>query len=75
MMNNTGSTESPQHAKCVADILKPLIDEARAANKAAREDAVAKLQAERAAGLSAWAKTFREANEHYQARTGEAPGA
>lgn len=73
--NNTGSTESPEHAKCVADGLAPLIEEARAANKAARELATSKLQTERAAGLSAWAKTLREANDRYQARTGQPAGA
>lgn len=73
--NNTGSTESPEHAKCVADGVKALADQARADNKAARELAQSKLQTERAKGLSEWAKTLRQANEHYQARTGEAPGA
>lgn len=73
--NNSNSTDAPDHAKCVSDGLKPLIEEARAANKAAREEALSKLQALRASGLSAWAKSLREANEHYRARTGEAPGA
>lgn len=71
--NNTGSTESPEHAKCVADGLRPLAEQARADNKAARDLAISKLRAERDAGLSQWAKSLREANGHYQVRTGEAP--
>lgn len=71
--NNTGATESPEHAKCVSDGLRPLAEQARADNRAARELAQGKLVQERAMGMSAWAKGLREANAHYQARTGEPP--
>lgn len=75
--NNSGSNgTAPDHAKCVQDGLQPLIEKARAENRAAREEAQEKLREERQKGLSAWARTLREANERYRARTGEnAPGA
>lgn len=74
--NSASNGTAPDHASCVQDGLQPLIEKARAENKAARELAQEKLREERQKGLSAWAKTLREANERYRQRTGDAaPGA
>lgn len=71
--NSSETRGAPEHAKCVSDGLKPLIEKARAEMSAAREEAHAKLVAERAHGMSAWAKARERANERYHARTGETP--
>lgn len=71
-----GETRANESAKCVSDGLRPLVEKARAENKAARELALEKLREARAQGMAAWAKSLREANERYRARTGDAaPGA
>lgn len=76
VLERCGESRSNETAKCVTDGLKPLIEKARAEHKAARELALDKLREQRALGMAAWAKAFREANEHYRARTGDAaPGA
>ncbi|HET6405823.1 MAG TPA: hypothetical protein VFH78_14360 [Candidatus Thermoplasmatota archaeon] len=73
--NASETQEAPDHATCVSDGLRPLIEEARAANAAARELALSKLQEERAKGMQSWAQTLRAENERYQARTGQPAGA
>lgn len=71
--NSSESDGAPEHAKCVSDGLKPLLEKARAEMSAARETAHAKLLGERAHGMSAWAKARQHAHERDQARTGETP--
>ena len=74
--NNSGGDGAPEHAKCVQDGLKPLIEKARAEMQSAREHAKERLAELRQHGLSEWAKSRQQADARYQARAGEAaPGA
>ena len=74
--NNSGGDGAPEHAKCVSDGLKPLIEKARGEMRAAREHAQERLLELRQHGLSEWAKARQGADARYQARAGEtAPGA
>lgn len=52
--NATADDNNSAYAKCVSDGLKPLIEQARAAHKAARETALEKLLAAREAAKAAF---------------------
>ncbi len=66
---STGNADNesgmPEHAQCMREGLAPYIQEARASNQAARENARASLVEARAHGMSEWAKSLREANARH----------
>jgi hypothetical protein len=65
--NQTGA---PEHAKCVRDGLKPLIEKARAEHKEAREELQERLHGARKASIEAFRAAVRDADARHGPRSG-----